>query len=165
MSNALLGKFRGKVVNNIDPMQIGRVQVVVPELDGFAPAWAMPCLPAAGVNGDMFAMPSLGSAIWVEFEQGDRNRPIWVGGFWNRAADVPGSAHSNGAHIVLQTASQNSLMISDLPGPNGGIRIRTAAGAMISVSDAGIVITNGLGAEISMRGPTVDVNSGALTVT
>src|SRR3982750_1346474 len=80
MSNALLGKFRGKVVNNIDPMQIGRVQVVVPELDGFPPAWAMPCLPAAGVNGGMFAMPSLGSAIWVEFEQGDRNRPIWVSG-------------------------------------------------------------------------------------
>ena len=156
MSNVLLRKFRGKVVN-IDPMQIGRVQVVVPEVDGLAPAWAMPCLPAAGANSGMFAMPSLGSAIWVEFEQGDRNRPIWVGGFWNKAADVPGPAHSNGA-------SQSSLVISDLPGPNGGISIRTAAGAMISVSDAGIVITNGLGAEISIRGPTVDVNSGALTV-
>jgi hypothetical protein len=36
---------------------------------------------------------------------------------------------------------------------------------MISVSDAGIVITNGLGAVISMTGPIVDVNSGALTVT
>jgi Type VI secretion system/phage-baseplate injector OB domain len=164
MSNALLGKFRGSVVNNKDPMQIGRVQVAVPEIDRFVPAWAMPCVPAAGVNSGMFAVPSVGSPIWVEFEQGDRNRPIWVGGFWNKAADVPEPGHSNDAHIVLQTASRCSLVISDLPGPNGGIRIRTAAGAMISVSDAGIVITNGLGAVISMTGPIVDVNSGALTV-
>ena len=44
-------------------------------------------------------------------------------------------------------------------------RGRTATtGAMISVSDVGIVISNGKGATISMVGPATDVNTGALTV-
>jgi hypothetical protein len=42
--------------------------------------------------------------------------------------------------------------------------MQTATGAMISVSDTGIVISNGKGAVINMTGPTVDINLGALTV-
>lgn len=163
-SKPLFGKHRGKVINNIDPMQMGRVQVSVPDVTGLAQStWAMPCVPVAGVNSGVYVVPANGSAIWVEFERGDRDRPIWVGGFWTSAADVP--AHPGAASIVLRTTSQNELVISDEHGPNGGIQIRTATGAMISVTDAGIVITNGRGALISMTGPTVDVNSGALTVT
>ena len=157
----LLGKFRGSVVNNVDPMQIGRIQVIVPQVEGFAPAWAMPCVPVAGVNSGVFALPDVGAAVWVEFERGDPDFPVWVGGFWNSAAEVP--THSARASITLQTSAQNSLVISDAP--DGGIRIRSAAGAMISVTNAGIVIANGFGAEINMTGPTVDVNSGALTIT
>jgi uncharacterized protein involved in type VI secretion and phage assembly len=160
----LFGKHRGTVVNNIDPMQIGRVQVSVPDVTGLAQnIWAMPCVPVAGVNSGIYVVPANGSAVWVEFEQGNRDRAIWVGGFWRSAADVP--AHLGAASVVVRTTSQNELVISDEHGPNGGIRIRTATGAMISVSDAGIVITNGRGAVISMSGPTVDVNSGAFTVT
>ncbi|HEX3487187.1 MAG TPA: hypothetical protein VHT51_19180, partial [Micropepsaceae bacterium] len=66
--------------------------------------------------------------------------------------------------ITLQTPLKNGLVISDLPGPTGGILMQTATGAMISVSDTGIIISNGKGAVISMTGPTVDVNLGALTV-
>jgi hypothetical protein len=33
------------------------------------------------------------------------------------------------------------------------------------VSDVGIIINNGKGAQISMVGPTVDINLGALTIT
>jgi hypothetical protein len=42
--------------------------------------------------------------------------------------------------------------------------IQTATGATISVSDVGIVISNGKGAVISLLGPTVDINAGAMTV-
>ena len=66
--------------------------------------------------------------------------------------------------ITLQTTLKNGIVISDLPGPTGGILIQTTTGAMISVSDVGIIISNGKGAIINMTGPTVDVNLGALTV-
>jgi hypothetical protein len=54
--------------------------------------------------------------------------------------------------------------LSDLPGPTGGIQLRTTTGAMISITDLGITITNGKGATITMLGNTVDVNGGALTI-
>lgn len=167
-NSPFFGKYRGTVVNNIDPMQIGRILVMVPDVAGFTPGtWAMPCLPLAGINNGMFTVPMIGSGVWVEFERGDPDYPIWVGGFWGSAAEVPVTARTvppgvNG--ITLQTPLKNGLVISDVPGPTGGILIQTTTGAMISVSDVGIVISNGKGAVINMTGPTVDVNLGALTV-
>ena len=65
---------------------------------------------------------------------------------------------------TLQTPLQNGVVVSDLPGPTGGIVLRSATGAMVIVNDTGIYIQNGKGASIVMTGPTVTVNSGALVV-
>ena len=167
-SGNFFGKYRGMVLNNIDPMQMGRLQVQVPDVAGLIPAtWAMPCVPLAGINMGMFALPMIGSGVWVEFEQGNPDYPIWVGCFWGSAAEVPALALATPPGvpaITLQTPLQNGLTISDLPGPTGGILMKTATGAFISVSDVGITISNGKGALISLTGPTVDINLGALTV-
>jgi hypothetical protein len=65
---------------------------------------------------------------------------------------------------VLQTTGQNSIVVSDLPGPTGGVMLKSATGAMIIVNDTGIYIENGRGASIRLVGPSVDINNGALTV-
>ena len=162
------GKFRGTVVNNIDPMQIGRIQAIVPDVSNVIPtSWAMPCLPSAGINTGVFTVPQVGAGVWIEFEHGDPDYPIWVGCFWGSTAEVPVMSHLvppavNG--LTIQTTLKNGIVVSDVPGPTGGILIQTTTGAMISVSDVGIVISNGKGAIISMLGPTVDINVGALTV-
>jgi uncharacterized protein involved in type VI secretion and phage assembly len=112
-------------------------------------------------------VPIIGSGVWIEFERGDPERPIWVGGYWGSAAEVPELAHAvppGVAGITIQTPLKNGIVVSDTPGPTGGILIQTTTGAMISVSDAGIMISNGKGAIINMTGPTVDINFGALTV-
>lgn len=162
------GKYRGTVVNNIDPMQIGRLQVMVPDVSNvMLSSWAMPCTPVAGINMGMFTLPLIGAGVWVEFEQGDPDYPIWVGGFWGTAAEVPVLSHLVPPAIpgiTLQTPLKNGIVLSDLPGPTGGIQLQTATGAMISVTDIGITISNGKGAIINMTGPTVDINAGALTV-
>lgn len=162
------GKFRGMVVNNIDPMQIGRVQVQVPDVLGVGlSSWAMPCVPVAGKQSGVFVVPQVGAGVWVEFEQGDQDYPVWVGGFWGSTAEVPVLALAGlpvSPSIVLQTGNQVTLMLSDVPGPTGGILLKTATGAMISISEIGITITNGQGATIMLTGPTVNINSGALTV-
>jgi uncharacterized protein involved in type VI secretion and phage assembly len=162
------GKYRGTVLNNIDPEQRGRIQVTVPDVSGLLPtSWAMPCLPVAGINTGVFTVPQIGSGVWVEFEQGDPDRPIWVGGYWGSTAEVPVMAKAvppgvNG--LTIQTTLKNGITVSDVPGPTGGILIQTTTGAMISVSDVGIVISNGRGATINLVGPSVDINLGALTV-
>lgn len=162
------GKFRATVVNNVDPMQMGRIQVTVTDASNLIPStWAMPCVPLAGIQMGTYVLPRVGSGVWIEFEQGDPDFPIWVGGYWGSAAEVPALAHAGlpvSPNIVLQTGGQNAIVISDLPGPSGGIMLKSTTGATIIVNDTGIIIQNGKGASIIMTGPTVNINNGALTV-
>jgi len=167
------GKYRGVVVNNIDPEQRGRIQVIVPAVTGETPSnWALPCVPVAGISEGIFCVPPMKAAVWVEYEDGDSDKPIWVGGFWSEAAEVPTTASAPppippGQNIVIQTTLQNSVVISDsAPTPkSGGIALSSPLGASIIVNDTGIYISNGKGAEIQMVGPTVTVNQGALVIT
>jgi Type VI secretion system/phage-baseplate injector OB domain len=162
------GKYRGTVLNNVDPMQMGRIQAIVPDVTAVLPgSWALPCLPGSGLNTGMFTVPPIGAGVWIEFEQGKPDHPIWTGGFWGTPAEVPVLAHlvpPAVPGITLQTTLKNGIVISDVPGPTGGIQIQTTTGAMISVTDVGIVISNGKGATITLTGPVVDINLGALTV-
>jgi uncharacterized protein involved in type VI secretion and phage assembly len=171
VARRLLGKYRGTVVNNLDPMMRGRLLVSVPDAIGMVPSsWAEPCVPLAGPTGPpmgVYMVPVIGAGVWVEFEQGDASRPIWVGCRWGSSSDIPTLANAGlptSPNIVLQTLGQNTVVISDLPGPTGGIMLKSATGASLIVNDTGIYIQNGKGASIIMTGPTVNVNSGALTV-
>ena len=162
------GKYRGTVINNVDPLQIGRIQAMVPDVSNVIPSsWAMPCVPIAGKQMGTFVVPQVGAGVWVEFEQGNPDYPIWVGGFWGAVAEVPTLALAGipaSPNIVLQTTAQNAIVISDLPGPTGGIMLKSTTGASIIVNDTGIYIQNGKGASIVMTGPTVTVNQGALVI-
>jgi uncharacterized protein involved in type VI secretion and phage assembly len=164
-----VGKYRGTVIDNVDPMQMGRIMVEVPDVSNVLPStWAMPCVPFAGPQSGSFAVPPIGASVWVEFEQGNSDYPIWSGCFWGSAAEVPAlalAAPPGVQAIVLQSVGQNTLMISDVPGPTGGILLKASTGAMIAINDTGITISNGQGATITLTGPSVTVNLGALVVT
>lgn len=168
MSETYFGKYRGTVVQNVDPQQMGRIQALVPSVTNIIPTtWAMPCVPFTGKQSGVFVVPAIGSAVWIEYEQGDPDYPIWTGGFWGSAAEVPAIALAGNPlspSIVLQSGLGNSISISDLPGPAGGIMIKSAGGASIMANETGITITNGV-ATIVLAGPTVTINNGALAVT
>ena len=167
MTAPLYGKYRGTVVNNVDPEQIGRLQVIVPAFSPIPISWAMPCMPWGGIIQGVFTVPLIGAGVWVEFERGDPDYPIWTGCYWGNTAEVPVMAKMVPPAVpgfTIQTALKNGIVISDVPGPTGGILIQTSTGAMISVSDTGIIISNGKGAIINMLGPSVDINAGALTI-
>lgn len=166
------GKYRGTVLTNVDPKQMGRLTLEVPDVLGLTPSsWAEPCVPLAGPTGPPMGVhfvPPPGAGVWVEFEQGDPGRPIWSGCRWGLPTDVPPAANLGlpaSPSIVLQTMGQNTIAISDLPGPAGGIMLKSTTGAMILVNDVGITISNGKGATITLLGPTVAINQTALVVT
>ena len=75
------GKYRGLVTDNRDPDKAGRLKLRVPSiLADEETDWALPCLPFAGMAGaGLFLVPETDAQVWVEFEAGDLNRPIWTG--------------------------------------------------------------------------------------
>jgi uncharacterized protein involved in type VI secretion and phage assembly len=165
-TNRFYGKYRGTVIQNIDPEQIGRVLLQVPSVLGEKPSdWAMPCVPIAGLQSGCFMVPPIGSQVWVEFEEGNADYPIWTGGFWGTAANVPIAALTPppippGQNIVLQTTGQNMIAISDAQPTSiaGGIVLKSASGAMIVINQTGIYIANGQGASITLVGPSVTIH-------
>ena len=166
------GKYRGTVVNNLDPEQRGRIQAMVPAVSNVMLSnWAMPCVPMAGKEQGVFMVPQVGAGVWIKYEGGDPDKPIWVGGYWGSVAEVPKLALAPppippGQNIVIQSTLQNMVIISDAaPTPvTGGIMLKSTTGAMIVVNDTGIYISNGKGAAITLIGPTVTINNGALVV-
>ncbi len=164
------GKYRGVVVQNMDPDFRGRIQVQVPDVVMLPSTWAEACVPFTGKSAGFFHVPPIGSSVWVEFEQGDPDYPIWVGSFWGSAMDVPTDAQIPpiplGQNIVIQTQLETMLSISDVaPTPEtGGIILQSATGAKIVVNDSGIYIDNGMGASIKLIGPAVMINDDGLTI-
>jgi uncharacterized protein involved in type VI secretion and phage assembly len=164
------GKYRGTVVQNIDPQKRGRLTCTVPDVLGSVPSsWCEACAPLAGPTGramGVYLVPPIGAGVWVEFEQGDPERPIWSGCRFG-SNDVPSQAFTGlpvSPNIVMQTAGQNSLVISDLPGPTGGIELKSATGVSLIVNDTGIYLKNGKGATVTLIAKVVNINNGALNI-
>jgi Type VI secretion system/phage-baseplate injector OB domain len=159
------GKYRGKVVQNVDPDQLGRVMVSAPQVMGTAQNWALPAAPFAGIQAGIYMVPPPAANVWVEFEGGDVNRPIWSGGFWDRGT-VPALAVSPPApvpHVLIQTIGQNTIHVVDGPSPPlaaGGILLKSGA-STIAIGPDGVKIT---APKVEILGTTI-VNNGALTVT
>lgn len=105
------GKYRGVVVDNNDPQKRGRLRLKIPSvLNEQESDWALPCMPFGGAtNYGLFLIPNKDAQMWVEFEEGDIDRPIWTGTFWQQESDVPQDAskdepttrllHTPGGHI------------------------------------------------------------------
>ena len=121
------GKYRGKVVNNMDPMNLGRLIVLVPAINEFPLSWAMPCVPYAGKGVGFLALPSIATNIWVEFEGGDSTYPIWTGCFWGEgelpAMEAPGTFVFKTNGVTVQIKDNNE-----------GIEIKTPPDCPISLN-------------------------------
>lgn len=79
------GKYRAQVTDVNDPEQRGRIRVLCPKVLGHAKsAWCEVCVPFAGEEEGDFALPNVGEMVWVEFEGGDANAPIYVGGWYSK---------------------------------------------------------------------------------
>jgi hypothetical protein len=174
-SEKFYGKYRGTVINNIDPLRMGRIQVIVPDIS-ITPllSWAMPCVPWAGPQMGIYVVPLVEAGVWIEFEQGDIDYPIWVGCWWGSTPEVPsvGSTLTTpGAPVVvIQSPSQSGMVLSDIPVPpmkGPGVMLFSGP-TSITLDDSGITITAPTvtitATAINTTG-TTNMNEGALIVT
>ena len=134
------GLYRGLVTDNADPTRRGRLKVSVPAVMGDAQVWALPCTPYAGDRVGFFALPDVGVGLWISFEAGHANHPVWMGCFW-------GDNQIDAADAV---PSVKFLRTSKLR-----IRIDDDAGELLIENDTGS----------SLRITSMDITQSAHTVT
>ena len=166
LDRRLFGKYRGTVADNKDDQGRGRLAVRVPAVFGEQmTVLALPCVPVAGPKGTgPFAMPDVGSNVWVEFEAGDRNHPIWTGCFWpENAIDA---ADAKPAIKFWRTTSFLIRIDDDA----GELTIEKTDGGKLTVSatevmaEANSVVQSAGGKKTTLSAASFDVLDGALTV-
>jgi uncharacterized protein involved in type VI secretion and phage assembly len=165
MSAPFYGKYRGIATDIQDPLMQGRIKARVPEVLGDQESgWALPCLAFGGRQMGLFVLPDVGSAVWMEFEHGDPDYPVWAGSWFGSATDMPSDLMAPPYQkTMLVTKSGHTITLDDTPGA-GGITLKTSGGQKIVLTSTGIEIDNGAGAVIKLSGIQVTINNGALEV-
>jgi uncharacterized protein involved in type VI secretion and phage assembly len=148
-------------------LMVGRVRARVPDVLGDKESgWALPCAPFGGDGMGFFAVPKNGAGVWIEFEHGDPDFPIWAGCWWGTLAELPPTLlvpPPPSKKVMLKTEGGHMIILDDTPGI-GGITLETSAGQKVKLTALGVEIDNGLGATVKLQGPQVSINGGALEV-
>jgi uncharacterized protein involved in type VI secretion and phage assembly len=155
------GKYRGVVTDNNDPNQRGRLRVHVQDVLGDQDSgWALPAMPYAGNGVGLYLIPPVNSFVWVEFEHGNPDYPIWTGCFWDGNDQLPGSPVSPDVKVLKTDTA--TVTLNDSSGQSS-IQIETG-NLKIVMDSQGIELSNG-SQTIKLSSSSVSINSGALEVT
>ena len=154
------GKYRGKVVNNVDPLMLGRIIALVPAISELPLLWATPCVPYAGRGVGFFAVPPIGANVWIEFEGGDPGKPIWTGCFWGKGEvpAQPGIPTTKVFKTELITLSFNDLTAEVK------LELKTPAGLQkVEMDPSGIKLSSNA-VTITIAQPAIELKNAAASV-
>ena len=175
----VFGKYRGLVVDNADPQKLGRLKVRVPSLlgDQVVTGWATPCTPYGGAdNQGMLMIPDVGAGVWVEFEEGNLEHPIWVGTFWSKpkpsgTTELPkpngddaaeaGEAQDPPTRKVLKTAKGHTIQLEDKDGEEAIIIVEGHNKHFVLLNGDGITIQDAAGNSLVMSSSAVTLTAKA----
>ena len=150
------GKYRGTVFNNVDPMQIGRLMVMVPDVSNVLPStWAMPCVPFGGIQCGFLAIPPIGAGVWIEFEGGDLSYPVWTG-TWYTSGAIPESAQPG--KKVFKTKSGHKIVFDD---DGGTLEVTDSNSNTVAMDANTIKIAAGNATTIVVDAPQIQLVNGA----
>jgi uncharacterized protein involved in type VI secretion and phage assembly len=184
MKPPFYGKYRGVVTDTKDPLNIGRIRAQVPDITGMnETGWAMPCAPFGGKNMGFFALPQVKTGVWIEFEQGDPDSPIWSGCWWGSKEEIPQELQTEPAKkVLIRTEGGQSILLDDTEGKKmviisttggqkillddadgGQVTISTNGGQKIVLKDADgdLTVSTAGGQQIALRAMTVKIDNGS----
>jgi hypothetical protein len=175
------GKYRGTVVDNEDPAGLGRLRLSVPSVLGpdVVTGWATPCTPYGGApDQGMLFVPDRQAGVWVEFEEGDLEFPIWVGTYWTRdGADSPlpkpqepaggeqGQPQSPPTRKIIKTRKGHTIQLEDDDGEELVTIVEAVNQNVITMDRDGITVTDGNGNAITLSAAGVVAKSAGTQIT
>lgn len=160
LARTYYGKYRGFVVDNADPDNLGRVTVRVPSVLGNeVSGWALPCAPFGGLDGQgLFLVPEIGAQLWIEFEEGNPNKPIWTGTFWRSSDQPPENARKTEPTTrMLQTPSGHRLQFDDEDGDERITLAHTGGSELVMEPDGNVILTDEGGAKLTLDNASNEV--------
>lgn len=174
------GKYRGFVVSTEDPKRLGRVRLQIPSVLGreVVTGWAMPCAPYGGQKNQGFlTIPEVGAGVWVEFEEGDLEFPIWVGTFWSEPggeSETPALNGADGKEVkneqkpptrkIIKTQKGHTVQFEDADGEETVIIVEATHKHVVALNKEGIEITDGVnGNRIIMGKGGIQIGSSGAT--
>lgn len=131
--------YRGSVVNNQDPQFLGRITLKCPAVFGkeIYDDWVFPKGMAAGKNWGFFAIPQPGDLVWVSFENGNPQYPIWEYGHWAQGETPTVAQRSDVSNYVFQSPAGQRIEFDD---KNACVIITNKAGNFIKMTADGFHI-------------------------
>ncbi len=139
----LYGVVTGRVINVLDPLALGRVQVQLPNIDALDLApWARVAVPFAGPAHGHYFLPNINDQVLVAFENGDTNAPYVIGSLWTTMAPPPLPSPLAQTRMI-RTLAGNTIMMTEAP---PSIVITTPTGQTVTLSPAGVQIVSGANA-------------------
>jgi uncharacterized protein involved in type VI secretion and phage assembly len=161
IGSSYFGKYRGIVTDVDDPNNQCRIRATVPSVLGEqACGWALPAAPFAGDGHGMVMLPTVGSGVWIEFEAGRLDNPIWSGGWWasGQRPDPQGAGVrvfvSEKGHKVILDDEANEVKI---------VHGDELIAKVIQITASEIVLTCGA-CEIRITNENISLNNGLIKV-
>lgn len=161
------GVVTGRVINLMDLMQLGRVQVQLPFIDDLdLSPWARIAVPMSGVGCGVAFLPQVGDEVLVAFEQGDVNVPYVIGSLWNGLAtpvpNIPVPDSPVRTSYSIRTLTGNQILIVEAP-PMVQIAA-PVAGQSMTLTDAGTTLLSASSVEINVAGATIVVTPDGIQI-
>ena len=155
------GKYRGRVTNNSDPDNLGRLKAKVPRIlgDKEETGWALPAFIYGGEKEQgLFAMPDIGAGVWIEFEEGYLRSPIWSG-TWFTSGHIPESAKAG--KKVFKTKRGHKIVLDD---DGGSLEVTDSNGNSVKMDSSTVKIAAGGAVKVVIDAPQIElVDSAAHT--
>ncbi|MCY1285543.1 Phage-related baseplate assembly protein [compost metagenome] len=161
VGTSYFGKYRGTVTDIDDPNDQCRIRATVPAVLGEHPCgWALPAAPFAGDGHGMVLLPKVGSGVWIEFEAGRLDHPIWSGAWWAEGQ----RPEPKGAGVRVIVSEQGHKVVLD----DDANEVRISHGdesiaKTITLTASEIIITCGA-CEIRLSNETISLNNGLIKV-
>jgi uncharacterized protein involved in type VI secretion and phage assembly len=177
----LAGLLPAIVIDNVDPENLGRIQVRIAGDGGeVSDRWARLVAPMAGSDRGIWFLPEVGDEVLVALDDGAARDPYVLGGLWSATSPPPDTANAandrklirsrSGVQITFDDRAGQERLVIDTPGGqvitlhggSGSIEIVDGNGGSVRLASDGIQV-NATG-KVTIRASRIEIDAGELRV-